>query len=252
LKIVCIGAHPDDIELAMGGTVAKHSHRGDDVHMVICTLGVRDHQDKTKFVREKETRNAADMLGAKAHVLDYPVLQLNKPSREFEIILQRAIEDINPDRIYVHSPFDYHQIHESVNKVAAKVTADTKQVIFFEVVSSSTSDFRPNAYVDITDFIDLKVKSIQAHLTQADKIYIRGEVIRSLAHARYIMAKIGPNPKGLAEAFMIGKYILDEVPVTRGIDGMIDVASTLTASGSFSGHTRANDEGNRSSRTLGA
>jgi LmbE family N-acetylglucosaminyl deacetylase len=254
LKVACIGAHPDDIELAMAGTVAKHSHRGDDVRMVVCTLGVRDPQDKTKLIREKETCQAAGMLGAKAHILDFPVLQLNKPSREFEIIMKRVIEDINPDRVYVHSPFDYHQIHESVSKVATKVTADIKQVFFYEVVSSSTCDFRPNAYVDITDFIDLKVRSIQAHLTQAKKIYIRSEVIRSLAHARYIMGKIGQNPRGLAEAFMIGRYVLDEMPVRKNIGGMVDVSSGLTAftSGSFPKQMKASDEIERSSRTIGA
>jgi Holliday junction resolvase len=114
--------------------------------------------------------------------------------------------------VYVHSPFDYHQVHESVNKVAVKVTADIKQLFFYEVVSSSTSDFKPNAYVDVTNFMHSKVSSIQTHKSQADKIYIRSEVINSLAHARYITAKIGLNPNGMAEAFLISRCILDHIP----------------------------------------
>jgi LmbE family N-acetylglucosaminyl deacetylase len=196
----------------MAGTVAKHFSRGDNVHMVVCTLGVRDPQDNIRLLREKEAYEAARILGAKPHILDYPVLKLNRPSQDFEVILKKVIDDINPDRVYAHSPFDYHQIHESVSKITTKVSIHIKQLFYFEVVSSSTSDFRPNAFVDITDFIYLKVKSIQAHLTQADRIYIRGEVIKSLAHTRYIMSKMGPKYNGLAEAFIVGRFVLEELP----------------------------------------
>jgi LmbE family N-acetylglucosaminyl deacetylase len=202
----------------MAGTVAKHFSRGDHVHMVVCTLGIRDPQDHMKLIREKETCEAARILGAKPHILDYPVLKLNKPSQDFEMVLRKVIDDINPDRVYVHSPFDYHQIHESVSKIATKITMNIKQFFYYEVVSSSTSDFRPNAFVDITDFIYLKVKSIQAHLTQADKIYIRSEVIKSLAHARYIMSKMGPKYNGLAEAFIVGRFVLEELPRANVFD----------------------------------
>jgi LmbE family N-acetylglucosaminyl deacetylase len=196
----------------MAGTVAKHFSRGDSVHMVVCTLGVRDPQDNMRLIREKEAYEAARILGAKPHILDYPVLKLNRPSQDFEVILKKVIDDINPDRVYSHSPFDYHQVHESLSEITTKVTMNIKQLFYFEVVSSSTPDFRPNTFVDITDFIDLKVKSIQAHLTQADKIYIRSEVIKSLAHTRYIMSKMGPKSNGLAEAFIVGRFVLEELP----------------------------------------
>ena len=196
----------------MAGTVAKHFNRGDSVHMVVCTLGVRDPQDNMRLIREKEAYEAARILGAKPHILDYPVLKLNRPSQDFEVVLKKIIDDINPDRVYAHSPFDYHQVHESVSKITTKVTMNIKQLFYFEVVSSSMFDFRPNAFVDITDFIYLKVKSIQAHLTQADRIYIRSEVIKSLAHTRYIMSKMGPKSNGLAEAFIVGRFVLEELP----------------------------------------
>ena len=196
----------------MSGTVAKHVSRGDSVHMVVCTLGVRDPQDNMRFLREKEAYEAARILGAKPHILDYPVLKLNRPSQDFEVVLKKVIDDINPDRVYAHNPFDYHQVHESLSEITTKVTMNIKKLFYFEVVSSSMPDFRPNAFVDITDFIHLKVRSIQAHLTQADRIYIRSEVIKSLAHTRYIMSKMGPKSNGLAEAFIVGRFILEELP----------------------------------------
>jgi N-acetylglucosamine malate deacetylase 1 len=38
--VASIGAHPDDVELGMGGTLAKHSKRGDEIHIITCTLGI--------------------------------------------------------------------------------------------------------------------------------------------------------------------------------------------------------------------
>ena len=39
-KILCVGAHPDDLELGLGGTIAKHVDKKHEVHLVICTQGI--------------------------------------------------------------------------------------------------------------------------------------------------------------------------------------------------------------------
>jgi len=206
-KIVSIGAHPDDVEQGMGGTVAKHSDKGDDVHVIVCTLGIGGGSGDPNM-REEEARVAAHILGAKLHSLDYPVLKLNKPSIEFENVMKKAIDKIDPDRVYVHSPFDYHQVHAVVSECATIAAKDVKQLLFYEDISSTNPDFKPNSYVDITNYIDLKLKSIEAHGTQSSKLYLQSNITRSLAHTRYTMGKLGSNPNGMAEAFTIHKFII--------------------------------------------
>jgi LmbE family N-acetylglucosaminyl deacetylase len=210
-KIVSIGAHPDDVEQGMGGTLAKHARMGHSVHIILCTLGIGGESGDPKR-RENEAVAAARVLGAKLHSLNYPVLKLNKPSIEFEILMKKTIDEIYPDRIYVHSPFDYHQIHVAVSECTVRAAKDVRQLLFYECISSTNPDFKPNAYVDITNFIHMKLNCIKLHDTQSNKLYLNQNVTRSIAQTRYLLGKLGNDPSGMAEAFAIHRFIIAENP----------------------------------------
>ena len=203
--VVCIGAHPDDVEIGVGGSLAKHTDKRDDTHIILCTLGGVSGDPK---VREQEARTAASILGARLHIVDYPVSKLNKPSSEFVKVIKKVIDGINPDRIYVHSPFDYHQVHITVCRSTITAAKNVRQILFYEETASTTFDFKPNAFVDITNYMESKIKSAQAHKTQSDKIYMQPNFLRSLANTRYVLSKIGLNPNGMAEAFILHKFII--------------------------------------------
>jgi two-component system, NtrC family, response regulator HydG len=207
MVVASIGAHPDDVELGMGGTLARHSERGDEIHIILCTLGIGGVVGDPK-ARENEAKAVAKILNAKLHILDFPTIKLNKPSIEFESVLKRTINDINPDRLYTHSPFDYHQVHESVSECATNAAKDIHQVLFYEVISSTSPEFRANAYVDISDYIDKKTECLAHHNTQSSKLYMQAHIIRSLAHTRYLMGKIGTRHDGMAEAFAIRRMVI--------------------------------------------
>jgi N-acetylglucosamine malate deacetylase 1 len=193
----------------MGGTLARHSKRGDEIHIILCTLGIGGTSGDPK-TREKEAQDAANVLNAKLHILNFPVVKLNKPSIEFEGILKSTIHDINPHRLYVHSPFDYHQVHEAVSECArnAAIAEDVKQLLFYEIISSTSPEFRANAYVDITDYMDTRIKCLAHHYTQSTKLYMQAHMIKSLAHTRYLLGKIGTRQDGMAEAFTIGRMVI--------------------------------------------
>lgn len=186
----------------MGGTLAKHSKRGDEIHIILCTLGIGGNSGDPRG-REEEAYAAAKILNARLHILDFPVVKLNKPSMEFERLLKRTVDEIHPDRLYTHSPFDYHQVHEAVSECTKNASKDIEQVLFYEVISSTSPEFRANAYVDITDYIETKIECLAHHNTQSTKLYMQAHIIRSLAHTRYLMGKIGIRQEGMAEAFTI-------------------------------------------------
>jgi LmbE family N-acetylglucosaminyl deacetylase len=208
-KILCIGAHPDDLELGMGGTIAKHVERDHEVHLLICTQGIGGRSGDPEL-RMVEAEKAADILGADLHLVDYPVLRLNKPSSDFSKTIGNWIENINPDRVYTHSPLDYHQIHQTVAQSVTDVVDNVKELVYYEVLSSTSPDFKPNAYVDITDYIDVKLKSLSMHQTQESKLYHIVNAVKSLAYARYSLSKIGLKPNGMAEAFTINRFIVGD------------------------------------------
>jgi LmbE family N-acetylglucosaminyl deacetylase len=192
----------------MGGTLAKHSKRGDEIHIILCTLGIGGNSGDPKG-RQEEAHAAAKILNAKLHILDFPVVKLNKPSMEFEKLLKRTLDDISPDRVYTHSPFDYHQVHEAVSEGSQNAAKDIEQLVFYEVISSTSPEFRANAYVDVTDYIDKKIECLAYHNTQSTKLYMQAHIIRSLAHTRYLMSKIGTRQEGMAEAFAIGRMVIN-------------------------------------------
>jgi LmbE family N-acetylglucosaminyl deacetylase len=206
MKVVTIGAHPDDLEIGTAGTNAKHKDKGDETHEILCTLGGVSGDPKQ---RENEAREGARLLGIKKlHILDYPISKLNKQTIEFERTIKKIIDQINPDRIYTHTHHDNHQVHVTVNKSVLNVAKDVKQIMFFETLSSTTQDFKPNAFVNITNYIDLKVKSIKVHQSQSNRFYMQPNVMRSLANTRYIWGKVGLDHNGYAEAFRIHKLLL--------------------------------------------
>ncbi|MDE1828712.1 MAG: PIG-L family deacetylase [Thaumarchaeota archaeon] len=206
MKVVSVGAHPDDPELGMGGTIAKHTARGDNTEVILVTLGGVSGDPRQ---REEEAQKSSQILGVKKlHILDYPVSKLNKRSTELAKIIKKLVDEINPQRIYTHSPFDFHQVHTTVSNSVLNGAKDVNQILFYEYISSTTQYFIPDAYVDITSFIDLKIKSIKQHKSQLHRLYMRPNVVRSLANVRYIEAKLGSDPSGLAEAFVIQKMIL--------------------------------------------
>jgi LmbE family N-acetylglucosaminyl deacetylase len=204
----------------MGGTLAKHSMRGDKTHIILCTLGIGGASGDPRD-REIEAKAAARILNVQLHILDFPVVKLNKPSIEFERVLKRTIDDINPHRLYTHSPFDYHQVHESVSECTTNVAKSIQQFLFYEAISSSTPEFRANAYVDITDYIDRKIECLACYSTQSNKLYMQAHSVRSLAYTRYVLSKIGTRQEGMAEAFTIGRISVPKSTISQDNFGVI-------------------------------
>ncbi len=208
MKVLSIAAHPDDTEMANAGTLMKHKENNDEVELLVCTLGLGGECGDLA-VRRKEARAAAHIIGInRLHILDYPVTQLNKMNNEFPRLLKRFVLGIKPDRIYTHSPFDAHQVHTTVCESVMKVTRHVRQILYFETISSTTPDFRPNAFTDISNYIDRKIKCVQAHKTQSHRFYLNPNILKSLANYRYVQGKVGSDPNGYAEAFAVHRMIV--------------------------------------------
>jgi LmbE family N-acetylglucosaminyl deacetylase len=210
MKVLCIAAHPDDAETGMGGTIAKHVDRKDDVHILTCTLGGVHGDPATRMY---EARRGASILGVKdegLYFLDYPIAKLNRPSGEFTKALKDHVDELRPDRVYVHSPHDYHQVHVTIGRTMLMLAKSEliRQLLFYEVNSSTSRDFKPDAFVDITNYIELKVNSVLAHRSQSARLYTQPNVVKSSCNIRYAREKVGTDPNGMAEAFAIAKYVI--------------------------------------------
>jgi LmbE family N-acetylglucosaminyl deacetylase len=105
--------------------------------------------------------------------------------------------------IYVHSPKDYHQDHENIAKSVLSASRKMKNSIFFYETPSTTIEFKPTLYFDISDVFEDKLEYIKQYASQENKKYMEHQAIIGLA--QYRGYNIGVK---YAEAFEVGRLRL--------------------------------------------
>ncbi len=177
MKILAIGAHPDDIELGVGGTLAKHSNNGDEVYGLVLSNG-----EKTGHNRADEALKSANALGIrKLYFGNLPDTRISEGAETIEII-ENVINKVRPDRIYSHTTRDPHQDHRSagLSVISACRNYRVNQVLLF-VSPLRQVDFQPKVFIDITPYMDLKLRSLKFFNSQYHKYYMRNKAVRGLA-----------------------------------------------------------------------
>jgi LmbE family N-acetylglucosaminyl deacetylase len=178
-RVLAIGAHPDDVEIGCGGALAKHRSKGDLLHILTLSRGAAGGDVN---VRVGEAEQAAELLGAK---LEFGNVQDGHITEGIETIelIEAAIRELRPTHVYTHSLEDTHQDHRAVH-TASLVAARGVPNVYCYQAPSSTVEFSPNRFVDITDFIKAKLTAIGVYKSQVSRsAMLQDDVI--LATARY-------------------------------------------------------------------
>jgi len=161
VKVLAVGAHPDDIELGCAGALRAHALAGDEVTMLVMTTGDRGPQGLTSRVREQEA--AAQVLGASLLWGGFddgsvPV------GREAVDVVDAVVQSFAADVVYTHAPADSHQDHRAVSTAALAAARRTSRVLYFQ--SPSTTAFDPTVFVDVGHTVQDKLSALQAHWSQ--------------------------------------------------------------------------------------
>src|ERR1700760_385741 len=149
LSVLAIGAHPDDIEIAAGGTLLSLAewHPGMRVRYVLLT-GAAERQQEARAAARAFTPGAD--LEVELH--DLPDGRLPAVYGQVKEVLEDVATSFTPDVILAPSPGDAHQDHRTVAELVP--TAFRDQVILFYEVPKWDGDMRrPNTYVPLTDEI---------------------------------------------------------------------------------------------------
>lgn len=184
LRILMIGAHPDDADIKAGGSAAKWAALGHQVQMISVTDGSAGHHvtwgPALAQRRRAEAQAAAATIGAAYEVWDYPdgELQATLDARRRVIRLVRSFQ---PDLLLTHRPGDYHPDHfataQLVLEAAYMVTVpavcpDTPHlerspvILYFHDSFTRPSRFEPHVVVDIGDVFDALVGMLHCHASQ--------------------------------------------------------------------------------------
>lgn len=176
--VLAVGAHPDDVEIGCGGILKAHRQAGDQV--VILTLS-RGKKGGAAEVRAEEAARAARALDASLVLADLEDTRISEGPDTIAVISQ-AIARHAPSVVYTHSPHDVHQDHRNTFH-ATMVAARSVPSLFCYQSPSSTIDFHPTYFVDISSQLQHKLDILALYRTQAERRYLEPDLLR--ATARY-------------------------------------------------------------------
>ncbi len=180
-RVLAIAPHPDDEVLGCGGTLARLSATGNEVHVLVATEGKPPQFPKEGVERVRVEMHAAhEVLGiAGTHQLDLPAAALDTvASSQINAAIAERIEAIRPDSLLLPFVGDIHTDHQIVF-MAAMVAARPrhadapKNILCYETLSETnwyapptTPAFVPNVFVDISDTLQKKVEAFQKFESQ--------------------------------------------------------------------------------------
>ncbi len=204
MRVLCLGAHADDIEIGCGGTVLHFlSARPEtEVDWVVFT------SDGT---RAQEARRAAEAFlqhaaTSRVTVLDFEDGFLphrwDAVKRQFEEIKSKC----DPDLIFTHHEHDRHQDHRLVNELTWN-TFRNHAILEYEIPKFDGDLGNPSVFVPLDESeVGRKVEVLlDCYQTQRDKHWFDEETFRSLCRIRGMECR---SPSGYAEAFHARKLVL--------------------------------------------
>jgi LmbE family N-acetylglucosaminyl deacetylase len=203
--VLAVYAHPDDADVACGGTLARWAKAGAAVHLIVCTDGGKGTFDPEVTPADLAARRAAELEASSALIGLQSVTNLGYPdggladSDELRGTLVEWVRRLRPDVVCGHDPtalfFGQEYFNHRDHRLAGTTLLDAVSPAaalphYFPeagpphqvatVLLSGTLE--PDVWVDVTETIDLKAAAVECHRTQfADPGGWAGEAVRRRA-----------------------------------------------------------------------
>src|SRR5256885_7403119 len=204
LRVLCLGAHSDDIEIGCGGTILRllRERPGMQVHWVVFSSGPeRDH----------EARRSAGLFlksakSSRVTIKDFRDSFFPSMAGEIKDFFEQLKAEFAPDVIFTHHRNDLHQDHRTICELTWN-TFRNHLILEYEIPKYDGDLGSPNVFVPLDRPVcGRKVKHIlEAFKTQRDKQWFTSETFLGLLRIRGVESKA---PGGLAEAFYGRKVTL--------------------------------------------
>jgi LmbE family N-acetylglucosaminyl deacetylase len=204
LRLLCIGAHSDDLEIGCGGTVMSWLESSHPVEVTWVVLTAQGE-------RAREARTSAEALLGSAAAMDVVLGEFRDgflPSQYEDVkAFFESVKTRNPfDMVLTHRLEDRHQDH----RLAAELTWNTWRdhvVLEYEIMKYEGDLGQPNVFVPLSaSTVRRKVVHLEHHFgTQRSKDWFSGDNFMALSRLRGIECR---SPSGHAEAFHARKLLL--------------------------------------------
>jgi len=205
LKVLCLGAHSDDIEIGCGGTILHllSSHRNLDVVWVVFSSGRE---------REREARTSAALFLKHAKRKKVMVKNFRDGFFPYEGgrikgFFEEIKKSIGPDLIFTHYRGDRHQDHRTISDLTWN-TWRRHLILEYEIPKYDGDFGSPNLFVPLSKpAYERKIETVlSAFRSQINKQWFSREVFLSIMRLRGMEANA---PSGYAEGFYCRKSVLE-------------------------------------------
>ncbi|MDO8509081.1 MAG: PIG-L deacetylase family protein [Nanoarchaeota archaeon] len=195
-NILVVGAHPDDVELGCGGTIAKHLFLEDNVFILVMTNG-----DKGSHTLDmQECLASMKVLGISRENIFFASFEdgFLADSQEVVNLIESYIKRLNINRVYTHHPNDRHQDHRHCSYAVSSAARKIAEIFLFQGPSTK-HPFEPHYFVELSqDHLKKKIEALNCYKSQVEKGIVDVKWIEHLAGFHGI-----PQQSSYAEAFAI-------------------------------------------------
>lgn len=184
VRVLVLGAHPDDAEVYAGGLLHAHRNLGSIIRIISVTDGRSGHQSIPESelipLRREEARRAGLHLGAEYWTWDFPDGYL-EPSLEVRGRIIRELREFQPDLVLTHRTCDYHPDHRAVGQAVQdasylvtvpKIVPGVPALRQAPLVASMADTFsrpnplRPDLVLDVSPYLDDVIAMMACHASQ--------------------------------------------------------------------------------------
>jgi LmbE family N-acetylglucosaminyl deacetylase len=215
-----IAPHPDDEVLGVGGTIARLASEGHEIHVAIVTKGEPELFAESLIEQGRdEAARCRELLGVKeTHFMDFPAARLDAVQHhQLNLAIDRLVSTVCPQLVFLPFGHDMHKDHrlvfESALVALRPMTArSVVDILCYETLSETnwnmpggTDSFTPNVFVDISEFLESKLRAARAYASQM-RAFPHERSIEAISYlARLRGANVGKNA---AEAFVQVRRII--------------------------------------------
>jgi len=168
MKILAIGAHPDDIEPQIGGTLAKFAHEGAEI-LTVAATATSTGASSVNY-RDDEAKRASKCLGANFISLGIPQNDFTF-SRKYISTFDELFSLEKPDMVFTVNAMDSHHEHQFVSQCIRSASRKNSfsLISLNQAFPGGVGAHSHNYFSDISDFHDTKMKAIRCYESQIKK-----------------------------------------------------------------------------------
>jgi len=203
LKVLCLGAHSDDIEIGCGGTILRLIEEYSAVTfywVVFSAIGVRGTE--AKLASESFGGPHIDRLILK----EFPDGFMPYNGAEVKAVFEELKQLVSPDLVFTHQPHDAHQDHRLLSELTWN-TFRNHFILEYEIPKYDGDMGRPSVFVPLTkETTQIKVRHLMnSFASQRSKNWFDESTFQSLMRLRGMECNA---PSGYAEAFYCRKIVI--------------------------------------------